>query len=147
MEEEVDDDATESVAQHTLHLLEDPSCHQEYIPDEYYLVENENASFEGDSTAKEVKKRKSAKQCNRMKWSETEEEEIRKYFKKHLASKTTLRKEECLKVLTISKEKGGELYRRYWHTVIKKISNMNKIKLIYFVIAILSKLFILCLLM
>ncbi|XP_052085092.1 uncharacterized protein LOC127722235 [Mytilus californianus] len=127
-EEEEEDDA-QKAAQSTLEALEDP-CPQDiddYIPDEYYFdEENQDYAGEGSSTSVIVKKRKSAKKCNRMKWTETEEEEIRIYFKKHLAAKKTPRKEECLKVLSISKEKGGELHRRYWHTVIKKVSNMNK---------------------
>ncbi|XP_052097913.1 uncharacterized protein LOC127732765 [Mytilus californianus] len=127
-EEEEEDDA-QKAAQSTLEALEDP-CPQDiddYIPDEYYFdEENQDYAGEGSSTSVIVKKRKSAKKCNRMKWTETEEEEIRIYFKKHLAAKKTPRKEECLKVLSISKEKGGQLHRRYWHTVIKKVSNMNK---------------------
>ncbi|CAG2222944.1 unnamed protein product [Mytilus edulis] len=77
-EEEEEDDA-QKAAQSTLEVLEDP-CPQDiddYIPDEYYFdEENQDYARKGSSTSVIVK-RENLPKMQRMKWTDTEEEEIR----------------------------------------------------------------------
>jgi len=59
-------------------------------------------------------------------WDKEETAELRKYFDKHLKVKTTPGKTEVERAIARSKKSGGELHKRYYHTIVKKISNMNK---------------------
>lgn len=61
----------------------------------------------------------------RQRWTDTEVEELRTYFKTYLDSGITPRGPACLKAKKMSQEKGGEIWRRANHLIIKKISNMN----------------------
>ena len=67
-----------------------------------------------------------SKKVIRVHWSTEEVKEIKKYFDKHLTTKTTPGKMECLKAIGKSKQSGGVLHKRFYHTIIKKISNLNK---------------------
>ena len=62
----------------------------------------------------------------RVKWTSGEIQELNKYFGKYLSTKTTPGQKECLKVINLSRKKGGELHRRNPPLIIKKISNINK---------------------
>ncbi|XP_060600852.1 uncharacterized protein LOC132754246 isoform X5 [Ruditapes philippinarum] len=73
--------------------------------------------------APEKKKRK--KMTARQRWTDTEVEELRTYFKTYLDSGITPRAPACLKAKKMSQEKGGEIWRRANHLIIKKISNIN----------------------
>jgi hypothetical protein len=66
------------------------------------------------------------KRTERKKWTETEIEEINMYFHDFLETKTCPSKKDCMKAIEKSKIKGGPLANRFWHTIVKKISNLNK---------------------
>ena len=74
----------------------------------------------------EIQVEKKLRKSNRVKWTAKEFEEIQQYFEKHLKVKATPGKSECLKVIKKCKEEGGQICRRDYHTIVKKISNMNK---------------------
>ncbi|XP_062583984.1 uncharacterized protein LOC134245743 isoform X2 [Saccostrea cucullata] len=61
----------------------------------------------------------------RKRWSEEDEEEIRKYFGEFLSAGTCPSKKHCLKAIEKSKQSGGTLHTRYWHNIVKKVSNLN----------------------
>lgn len=75
-----------------------------------------------DSVVKNDRKPKSS----RKRWTEEEIEEIQQYFAKFLKTKTCPSKTYTLKAIEKSKTKGGALAKRFWHNIVKKISNMNK---------------------
>ncbi|XP_061190500.1 uncharacterized protein LOC133198421 [Saccostrea echinata] len=64
--------------------------------------------------------------CERKRWSSEEEQEIKKYFSEFLSSGTCPSKKQCLKAIEKSKQSGGTLHTRYWHNIVKKISNTNR---------------------
>lgn len=90
---------------------------------EEFFDREEDVKTKSDGDTTPVKKKK---HVNRVKWSKEEEDEIRKYLGNFLATKTTPSKPECLRAIAQSKEHKGKLQLRYWHTIVKKISNMNK---------------------
>ena len=66
------------------------------------------------------------KKVVRVRWETEEIEEINTYFKNYLKTKTVPNKQDCLKAIAKSKAAHGMLQRRYWHTIVKKISNLYK---------------------
>lgn len=72
-----------------------------------------------DSVVKNVRKPKSS----RKRWTEEEIQEIQQYFAKFLKTKTCPSKTAIEKSQT---KGGGALAKRFWHNIVKLISNMNK---------------------
>ncbi|XP_071121847.1 uncharacterized protein [Mytilus edulis] len=93
-----------------------------------YDINNDADDIDVDETVihKEKLLKENLKKTTRVKWTTEEEEEIKKYFGNHLKVKTTPGKSECLKIIQKSRENGGQICRRDYHTIVKKISNMNK---------------------
>ena len=61
----------------------------------------------------------------RVKWTEDEEKEIKEYFKEFLdGSKKCPRREDCLHAISLSKCSGGQLAKRHWETIKKKVHHM-----------------------
>ena len=69
-----------------------------------------------ESVIQVIKPRKTI--SKRVKWSEEEITEIRKYFGDYLKLKKKPGKKECLARLAKSKEDKGVLHRRFYHTLI-----------------------------
>ena len=72
------------------------------------------------------KRRKVAKKSNRVQWTELEMQEIKKYLGGFLASKITPGKKDCILAISKSKSDGGQLHRRDYTLIVKKVSNMNR---------------------
>lgn len=70
-------------------------------------------------------KKKKKKPNKRQRWSEKETSELNKYFANQLQSKVAPRKEDCIKAKQASFKAGGDLHKRPWHQIVKKISNLN----------------------
>ena len=66
--------------------------------------------------------RKRAKVSNRMKWTNKEVEEIKKYLGEYLSTTTTPGKKDCLKAIADGRKNGGQLQRRGYSLIVKKIS-------------------------
>ena len=62
---------------------------------------------------------KKSSPVERVAWTTEEVEEL---------NKTVPGQKECSKSIGLSKVAGGTLHRRYYHTIVKKISNMNNEK-------------------
>ncbi|XP_060084182.1 uncharacterized protein LOC132563439 [Ylistrum balloti] len=78
-----------------------------------------------DSFSEQPQKKKSQKV--RVKWTEVEENEIKKYFSSYFdgtIKKTCPSQQHCLLAVKKSAENQGELHRRKWDTLKKKVSNM-----------------------
>ncbi|XP_033762695.1 uncharacterized protein LOC117344151 [Pecten maximus] len=76
---------------------------------------------------------KNAKPVNRVKWSNEEEEEIMRYFKKYFhreVNKTSPSQHDCKAAVAFSEENGGQLQKRSWETIKKKVSRMLKSKVL-----------------
>ena len=73
----------------------------------------------------EMERPRKKPKMKRQRWSEVEENEIKKYFATFLDSKTTPRSKQVEKAKKKSKEKGGEIHKRACHLIIKKISAIN----------------------
>ncbi|CAG2222027.1 unnamed protein product [Mytilus edulis] len=121
-------DDAQKAAQSTLEVLEDP-CPQDiddYIPDEYYFdEENQDYAGEGSSTSAIVKKRKSAKNAKRMKWTETEEKEIRVACLFFTANKLILMgKEDKRDEFTSTLSKAWSFHRN-WKSHIVRARNQD----------------------
>ena len=97
----------------------------------FVVEDTEQADVANEETnppqeAKKIQAKKTqAKKTTRVKWTEEEIKELNEYFSFFLKAKTVPNKEDCLKAIRKSKAKEGMLHRRYWHTIVKKISNMN----------------------
>lgn len=65
------------------------------------------------------------KRSNRQKWTEEEIQEIKEYCDKFLETKTCPSKNVHLSGREKQNERGA-LAQRFCHTLVKKISNMNK---------------------
>jgi len=72
-----------------------------------------------------TRREKNKKDTKRQKWSEKETEELKKFFSKHLDRKVAPRRADCLKAKQESFKNGGELHKRSWHLIVKKISAIN----------------------
>lgn len=73
-----------------------------------------------DSDSDEHRDNPSKKSVARVKWSEVEVRELKKYFQHHLDTKVTPRKRECLAAVKKSKIRGGMLHRRAYPLIVKK---------------------------
>ena len=71
----------------------------------------------------EKKRKKPA--TSRQRWTETEVQELSRYFQRYLESGTTPRGKEIEKAKTRSLKNDGDIWKRTNHLIIKKISNMN----------------------
>ncbi|XP_060571742.1 uncharacterized protein LOC132729920 isoform X2 [Ruditapes philippinarum] len=76
--------------------------------------------MEFDKSAKPSKSKKK----NRQRWTEKEVKEIHLYLGKLIESGKTPSKKDCVKAKQQSLKNGGELHRRYWHLIVKKVSAM-----------------------
>lgn len=67
----------------------------------------------------------------RVAWTDVEMKEVKDFFEDEIdLKKKCPGKKECLHAVAKSKAKGGELYKRHWETIKKKVSNLrNKTKL------------------
>ncbi|XP_063403047.1 centromere protein F-like [Mytilus trossulus] len=88
-------------------------------------VDMEFLEDDGDNI---LKSRKKAKKSTRKKWTTTEIQELEKYmpqyFKKDDNPKRTCpTRAECLRAVKLSEENGGELFKRTWETIKKKVYN------------------------
>lgn len=61
----------------------------------------------------------------RVRWTEKEMEELRKYAAQYLQLKKTPSRKVCAAFIKKSRECGGQLHRRSPALIVKKISNMN----------------------
>ena len=83
-------------------------------------------SDNGDDSESDEEEQEKKKKVKRVRWSAEEINEVKKFFKENLRTKTCPSKQDCLKAIAKSKKNGGKIGNRYWHTIVKKISNMNK---------------------
>lgn len=65
------------------------------------------------------------KKVVRTKWDEVEHDELNKYFKSFLDTKTVPRKQAVELAKKQSLKIGGKIWRRSNDKIVKKISNMN----------------------
>ena len=66
---------------------------------------------------------------NRKRWSEIEMDELKTLFKENLDTLTTPGMKACLKAIQSSKKSNGQLCKRTWETIKKKIWNeIQKLK-------------------
>ncbi|XP_078310283.1 uncharacterized protein LOC111116385 isoform X1 [Crassostrea virginica] len=75
----------------------------------------------------EFSTRKKAKKTERVRWSKEEEGEIKEYFSSYFDGsipKKCPSREHCLLAISKSKASGGNICRRQWETLKKKVSNM-----------------------
>ena len=75
-----------------------------------------------DSSDDDKSKRKAPKSSKRVMWAKDKVEELNTFFKHHFHNKTTPKVENAIKR---SKEEGGFIHRRNYHTIVKKVSAMN----------------------
>ncbi|XP_033758006.1 uncharacterized protein LOC117340354 [Pecten maximus] len=68
----------------------------------------------------------SKKSVSRKRWTEEEIKELKFYFADNLKTKTCPSQKQCMMAIQNSSKKNGLLSKRYWHNIVKKISNMNK---------------------
>ena len=61
---------------------------------------------------------------NRVKWTATEVDELRRYLKSAFEMGKTPCRKACEKAIKLSKKNGGELQRRDYRKIVKKVSNM-----------------------
>ncbi len=85
------------------------------------LSETESEDEEREKSRKKVP-------AVRVKWTQEKESELQKYFKDCFTEKCTPGRQQVEKALAESAKAKGSLHKRYWHTVVKKISAMNKKK-------------------
>ena len=83
-------------------------CHDDY---EYDEVDEDNT-------------KKKRKPLVRVKWTQKENQEIKKYFHDNLETHVIPGKRECEAAMEKSKESGGVIHKRYWETIKKKVWNM-----------------------
>ncbi|XP_014676676.1 PREDICTED: uncharacterized protein LOC106816566, partial [Priapulus caudatus] len=95
------------------------------IPVDEDLSSEVDSQEENVSKMKRRKKRESGMPRN-VKWTPKEEEELRLYLSDYLDSKITPGREACLKAIELSKQNNGELHRRVYHKIVKKVSNLNR---------------------
>lgn len=81
----------------------------------------------GDDSSDEEEGKMKKKQVRR-RWVEEEVEELKKYFKEYLQTKTTPRNSDIEKKKKKIRTNGGILHLRANHLIVKKISNMNHAK-------------------
>ena len=93
-------------------------CLVDDIHDEYEFDEGDY-----DEGAPANKKRKVSNTV-RVKWTSSEETEIRRFFKRNLETGVTPGKSECERAIDKSKANNGLIHRRNWETLKKKVWNM-----------------------
>lgn len=88
------------------------------------LAAHRDSASDSDISFEPPKKR--IKTTTRVMWTNTEIDELKMYFSEFLSTKTTPGKDFCKKAIEKSKMNGGQICRRAYHLIVKKISNMNK---------------------
>jgi len=73
----------------------------------------------------ERKKKQEKKPNTRVPWTPSEMEEVRKYFEEFLRTNCCPSKTDVERAKEKSKRNGGVLWKRYWHTIVKKVSYIN----------------------
>ena len=58
----------------------------------------------------------------RVKWTTKELEEIQTYFGEHIASERNVKEKEARVAIKKSKQQGGQLHRRRWDIIKKKVN-------------------------
>jgi len=64
---------------------------------------------------------------NRKRWSEYEEQELRRYFSDYFngkPGKTCPTRSECIQAVKCSEDNQGNIWKRGWETIKKKVNNM-----------------------
>jgi hypothetical protein len=56
-------------------------------------------------------------------WTDSENKEVKKYFKNFLRTQECPGKEDCLEAMSLSKKNGGTIHARPWETLKKKVHN------------------------
>ena len=75
-------------------------------------------------TLKKKKRSKpTAKQTKRPKWSLKENKEINKHFQKFFDTGECPGKADCLKAMELSSKNNGEIHKRHWENIKKKVNN------------------------
>ena len=64
------------------------------------------------------------KKVNRVKWTSKEFEEIEKYLGHKIREKKNPNMQDAVKAINLSRKNNGQLKRRHWHTLVKKVSYM-----------------------
>lgn len=79
-----------------------------------------------EDDAVEEKLSKPKNKVTRVPWTQRDVAELRLYFGDCFKTKTCPSKHQVEAAMKKSAKAGGLLYKRYWHNIVKKISNMNK---------------------
>lgn len=85
----------------------------------------QSEEFSDSSSELDEPVRKKAKSGVRVRWTTTEVDELKKYFKTYFDSGITPRGPACDKAKEKSKKSGGDIWKRPNHKIIKKISALN----------------------
>lgn len=112
-------------------LLVDAKCEKEPAKKAEQIVEQDDLMLEDIINDDDggMGRRKKPKSTKRVKWSKKEEEEIFKSFAKYFSGeikKTCPSKSHCMAAIAHSQEAQGDLHKRDWETLKKKVSNMLK---------------------
>lgn len=94
----------------------------------YQLDDDKDSSVSVEDQNGEPEREKKKPLAKRNRWTQKENAEIQKYFAKHLSVKKAPKRDDCLKAKQASLKAGGELYKRPWHLIVKKVSAMNHSK-------------------
>jgi hypothetical protein len=108
-----------------------PSTEDPSMDDNVYQFTDDvdaNMDCDSDQDLDRAQERKRKKPVKRQPWSTNEMTELKKYFAKHLADKVAPRKNDCDKAKRASFKCGGELHKRPWSLIVKKVSAMNHTK-------------------
>ena len=85
-----------------------------------------NELFAEDIEVEQKETKQGKKKTAGVPWTDQDVAELRLYFSECFKTKTCRSKEQVEAAKKKSAKKGGGLCNRYWHNVVKKISNMNK---------------------
>ena len=85
-----------------------------------------NELFAEDIEVEQKETKQGKKKTARVPWTDQDVAELRLYFSECFKTKTCPSKEQVEAAKKKSAKKGGRLCNRYWHNVVKEISNMNK---------------------
>jgi hypothetical protein len=88
--------------------------------EDIFVNEADDIDYDED----EGKKRKKTKSTTKVKWTENEEEEIRKLFKRFFDNKRKPRPADCLKAIDKSKRSSGFICKRAKNVLKKKVFRM-----------------------
>ena len=80
--------------------------------------------FDFQEEDEEQPKKRNKPTGNRQRWSPAEMDELNRYFKENIETLTTPGMKACVKAIQLSKNKNGQICRRSWESIKKKIWNM-----------------------